>query len=99
MPHRAAHRLRGHFGQPLLASHFSSDLSVGHGLSIRYRQHDVTDTLTERCGIIAQRRQKPRFLTGKIDIQPATGLCKQRVFPLYSHFRQNTAEIPLPVEP
>ena len=99
MPHRAAYRLRGHFGQSLLASRFSGDLSVGHGLSIRYCQHDVTDTLAERCGIIAQRRQKPRFLTGKIDIQPTTGLCKQRVFPLYSHFWQNATKIPLPVEP
>ena len=99
MPHRAADGLRGHVCKPMPSGDLGGDLAVGHGASVGDRQHDLADLPAEGGGVIPQGRQMIRRAAGEINVQPASGLLKQRPLLPLGLPGQDAAEIPLSVEP
>ena len=99
MSDRAAHRLRGHPGKPLLFGKLPGDFAVGCGLPVRNLQKNFPHRPPERRADGMQRRREIRRFAGEIDIQPALGLRENGGFLFNAFVGQIPGKVFLPLKP
>lgn len=94
-----SYRLGSHVRTSEPTGGFCGHFFVGLGFSVGDTGQDVPDGLLERGTIKTKRGKEAGLLSGKIEVEPLSGLTQDGNFFFFGFFPKGTAEILLSVKP